>query len=95
MANTKNWEDPITVLSGIGSARAQAFHRLGVLSIRDLLFFFPFRFEDLSVRDVSTLTDKEQLQRSVILANDAVAWSSTLPSVTMTLPRSSFLISLI
>lgn len=61
MANTKNWEDPITVLSGIGSARAQAFHRLGVLSIRDLLFFFPFRFEDLSVRDVSTLTDKEQV----------------------------------
>ena len=44
---------PVTVsdlryLKGVGPKRAQALERLGIASIRDLLFFFPRRYEDRS-----------------------------------------------
>ncbi len=37
---------PLTVLPGIGSARAAAFARLGIRTLRDLLFHFPRGYEN-------------------------------------------------
>ena len=49
-------DTPITFLKGVGERRAEAFHRLGVLSARDLLFHIPHRYEDAStVRRITTL----------------------------------------
>ncbi len=39
---------PITEVSGVGPAKAQALLKLGVTHIRDLLFAFPRRYEDFS-----------------------------------------------
>ena len=39
----------IRYLKGIGEKKAQAFHKLGVFSLYDLLSFFPRRYEDRSV----------------------------------------------
>ncbi len=39
---------PVTEISGIGPAKAQALRRLGVTHIRDLLFSFPRKYEDFS-----------------------------------------------
>ena len=36
----------IRFLRGVGEKRAQAFARLGVFTVEDLLFFFPRRYED-------------------------------------------------
>jgi ATP-dependent DNA helicase RecG len=39
---------PVTVISGIGPAIAEKLERLGVKTIRDLLYFFPRRYDDYS-----------------------------------------------
>lgn len=39
----------IRLLRGVGGKRAQAFERLGILNLEDLLFFFPRRYEDRRV----------------------------------------------
>ncbi len=39
-------DSPITVISGISSSLATKFNRLGVQTIRDLLYFFPRRHLD-------------------------------------------------
>ena len=39
----------IRYLKGIGEKKALAFHKLGVFSLRDLLSYFPRRYEDRSV----------------------------------------------
>lgn len=39
-------DTPLQYLKGIGPARASAFHRKGVISLLDALYFFPRRYED-------------------------------------------------
>jgi len=39
---------PVTTLVGIGPSHAQRFNRLGVETIRDLLYLFPHRYNDFS-----------------------------------------------
>jgi ATP-dependent DNA helicase RecG len=39
-------DEPLTVLPGVGPALARAAAKLGIGTIRDLLFHFPFRHED-------------------------------------------------
>lgn len=47
---------PLRYLKGIGPKRAQAFEKLGILTLRDLLYFFPRRYEDRShFKNVSEL----------------------------------------
>jgi ATP-dependent DNA helicase RecG len=41
-------ESPVTVISGIGPALAEKLERLGVKTIRDLLYLFPRRYDDFS-----------------------------------------------
>jgi ATP-dependent DNA helicase RecG len=41
-------DSPVTVLSGVGQAQAGRLQRLGVTSIRDLLYLFPRRYNDFS-----------------------------------------------
>ncbi|MFO7742497.1 MAG: ATP-dependent DNA helicase RecG, partial [Anaerolineae bacterium] len=41
-------ESPITVVRGIGPKRSQRLQRLGVHTIRDLLYFLPRRYDDYS-----------------------------------------------
>ncbi len=49
-------DSPITVLKGISSAMAAKFARLGVATIRDMLYFFPHRHLDYTrVKPISEL----------------------------------------
>ncbi len=41
-------ESPVTALLGVGPANAEKFARLGVKTIRDLLFLLPRRYDDFS-----------------------------------------------
>jgi ATP-dependent DNA helicase RecG len=41
-------DSPVTVLLGIGPSHAKRFERLGVETIRDLLYLFPRRYNDFS-----------------------------------------------
>ncbi|MFC1912998.1 ATP-dependent DNA helicase RecG [Chloroflexota bacterium] len=58
---------PITVIKGISSTLAAKFGKLGVSTVRDLLYFFPHRHLDYSQRKtVSQLTEGEE---ETIVAN--------------------------
>ena len=37
---------PVTVLSGVGPANAQHLARMGVMTLRDMLYYFPRRYDD-------------------------------------------------
>ena len=50
----------IRSLKGIGEKKAQAFHKLGVFSLYDLLSFFPRRYEDRSVYKPIRLTQNNE-----------------------------------
>jgi ATP-dependent DNA helicase RecG len=60
-------DSPITVIKGISSSLATKFNKLGVNTVRDLLYFFPHRHLDYSQRkSVSQLTEGEE---ETIIAN--------------------------
>lgn len=64
-------ESPITTLKGVSTSLAAKFKRLGVETIRDLLYFFPHRHLDYSQRKyISQLTEGEE---QTIIAN---VWQS-------------------
>lgn len=49
-------ELPVAKLSGVGPTMAARLEKLDIFTIRDLLYYFPFRYEDLSnVKTVSEL----------------------------------------
>ena len=60
-------DSPITVIRGISSSLATKFDKLGVKTVRDLLYFFPHRHLDYSQRKpISQLTEG---QEETIVAN--------------------------
>jgi ATP-dependent DNA helicase RecG len=60
-------DSPITVIRGISSSLATKFSKLGVNTVRDLLYFFPHRHLDYSQRkSISQLTEGEE---ETIIAN--------------------------
>jgi ATP-dependent DNA helicase RecG len=60
-------DSPITIVRGISSGLATRFSKLGVKTIRDLLYFFPYRHLDYSQRKtISQLTEGKE---ETIVAN--------------------------
>ncbi|MBE9483009.1 MAG: DEAD/DEAH box helicase family protein, partial [Chloroflexi bacterium] len=54
-------DSPITIIRGISSSLAAKFTRLGVKTVRDLLYFFPHRHLDYSHREtISELIEGEE-----------------------------------
>lgn len=64
----KLFNESVKDLKGVGKKRATALEKLGVESIWDLLTYFPFRHEDLTVKDIETIEDRQKvvLQGKVI-----------------------------
>jgi|GEM_PF-22048 len=53
---------PVTKISGIGEFNAQKFAKLGVTTIRDLLYYFPTRYDDYSaLKTINQLFYSEQV----------------------------------
>src|SRR5437016_8042175 len=49
---------PVTYLKGVGPARAELLERLGLQTARDVLFFFPRDYQDLT--DMRSIADLEE-----------------------------------
>lgn len=60
-------ESPVTVVSGISDVLAKKFARLGVKTVRDLLYFFPARHFDYSRR--KTISQLGEGKEETIVAN--------------------------
>jgi ATP-dependent DNA helicase RecG len=67
--------DPVTVLHGVGDALAAKLARLGILTVQDLLFHLPARYEDRTfVRKIGELRlgERVQIEAEVQLAEVAI-----------------------
>jgi len=60
-------DSPITVVKGISSSLATKFNKLGVKTVRDLLYFFPHRHLDYSQR--KTISQLAEGSEETIVAN--------------------------
>jgi ATP-dependent DNA helicase RecG len=53
--------DQVTLIKGIGPETALDLAHLGIHTIHDLLFYFPSRYEDYTIRDLSEVKDGERI----------------------------------
>ncbi|KRN29641.1 ATP-dependent DNA helicase RecG [Lactobacillus selangorensis] len=67
-----NLQDPVTVLSGVGPKRVTALKELGIETIADLLYYFPFRYEDLKVKELADVADQEKVTLKGVVVADPV-----------------------
>ncbi|WEV45020.1 ATP-dependent DNA helicase RecG [Streptococcaceae bacterium ESL0687] len=52
--------DSIQYLKGVGPKALENYQKLGISTLEDLLFYFPFRYEDFSGKSVFELVDGEK-----------------------------------
>ncbi|KRM72799.1 DNA helicase RecG [Lacticaseibacillus brantae DSM 23927] len=61
--------DAVTTLSGVGEKRAEGLAELGITTIYDLLYYFPFRYDDLKVKAIDEIADQEKVTlKGVVVA---------------------------
>ncbi|MFD1429943.1 ATP-dependent DNA helicase RecG [Lacticaseibacillus mingshuiensis] len=65
-------DDPVTVLPGVGPKRADALATLAIRTVGDLLFYFPYRYDDLQVKDLTLAADQEKLTVKGVVVSDPV-----------------------
>lgn len=56
-----NWHDTIDRLNGVGPVATNHFSTLGITTIKDLMFHFPFRYEDIQTRPLDSILDNEKV----------------------------------
>lgn len=65
----------VQVLSGVGQQRKEALAELGIQTIQDLLHYFPYRYEDYRLTDLSQATQEEKITvRGQIYGQPSVRW---------------------
>ncbi|XJS09736.1 ATP-dependent DNA helicase RecG [Aerococcaceae bacterium WGS1372] len=56
-----DWIESVNQLKGVGPATESKFANLGIYTIKELMFHFPFRYEDVQVRSLDTILDGEKV----------------------------------
>lgn len=57
----KKLNDAITELNGVGPKKAVALNKLGINTVRDLLTYFPRRYDDMSLIDLKQALDGQKV----------------------------------
>lgn len=55
------FSEPVDQLKGVGEKRTDALKKLEIKTIWDLLTFFPFRYEDLTVQEIESIEDRQKV----------------------------------
>ncbi len=72
-------------LKGLGPARLARLRAMGIASLRDLLYFFPLRFEDhIHVTPVSDAWEGERMLRGTVRERPKISYFSGISRVTAT-----------
>ncbi|KRM79703.1 ATP-dependent DNA helicase RecG [Lapidilactobacillus dextrinicus DSM 20335] len=67
--------DSVAVLSGVGPKTVAALATLDINTVNDLLFYFPFRYEDLQTRPLAELADQEKaVFKGKVVSNAVVSF---------------------
>lgn len=61
MTVSSNLNQSVTVLRGIGEETAEMLAEMNIFTIRDLLEYFPYRYEDYRLRDLSEVQHEEKV----------------------------------
>ncbi|RMC49000.1 ATP-dependent DNA helicase RecG [Lactobacillus sp. ESL0228] len=69
--NTEKVFAPVTNLKGVGIKTAVALGSLGIYSIYDLLFYFPFRYDELQTIPLDQIMDGQKVMLKGIVATAA------------------------
>lgn len=64
-------EDRLSVLPGIGEKSAARFQQLGLVTVEDVLCYYPFRYDDFANRSVLELVDGEKAVISGVVMTPA------------------------
>lgn len=62
----------VSYLSGVGIKTQQALADLGIVTIQDLLYYFPLRYEDLLLKSVNEAHDQEKIVIAGVVASNPV-----------------------
>lgn len=68
----KDLYDSVSVLKGVGPKKVEALEELGIRSIYDLLTYYPFRYDDFQVKDLTQIVDQEKVTLKGKIAADPV-----------------------
>ncbi|MBS4189185.1 ATP-dependent DNA helicase RecG [Bacillus sp. FJAT-49705] len=53
--------EPITSIKGIGAETAEALAEMNILTVNDLLEYFPYRYEDYRLKDLAEVKNEERV----------------------------------
>lgn len=59
-------------LPGVGPKRLESLESLGIKNVFDLLFYFPFRYEDMEAKSLDDVVDQEKILLKGVVASEPV-----------------------
>lgn len=59
-------------LPGVGPKRLESLESLGIKNVFDLLFYFPFRYEDMEAKSLDDAVDQEKILLKGVVASEPV-----------------------
>ncbi|WP_338214069.1 ATP-dependent DNA helicase RecG [Companilactobacillus muriivasis] len=59
-------------LPGVGPKKLEALQSLGINNVYDLLFYFPFRYEDMQAKSLDDAVDQEKILLKGVVASEPV-----------------------
>lgn len=62
----------LATLPGVGPKRLESLNSLGISNIYDLLFYFPFRYEDMEAKSLDDAVDQEKILLKGVVASEPV-----------------------
>ncbi len=63
---------PVTMVKGIGEEKAKDLQSLGIFTVKDLIEYFPYRYEDYRPKDISELKHDERATIEGIIQSEPV-----------------------
>ncbi len=71
----KTLKQPVTAIKGIGPKAEEALNELEIYTVEDLLTYFPFRYNDNRIRDLSEVEHEERVTvEGIIISVPSVAY---------------------
>jgi ATP-dependent DNA helicase RecG len=65
-------EETVSVLPGVGPKRAQTLAELGIVTIENLLSYYPFRYEDIQEKNLLEINDQEKVTLKDVIVSAPV-----------------------
>lgn len=66
----KKLTDPVSVLRGVGPKKSVALNKLGINSVEDLLLYYPYRYDDLAVKNLAEINEQEKVTLKGTVASE-------------------------